>query len=145
MLTLNASSIHHRCCRFNCSWSRANLTVFAPWLCARLIQDLSCCWISSVVRDPMIFSEGWQELWLNREIHAQILMALRKPNFPRTVSKSSFASTPSAKSSRWTFFSALLSSVAFVTISAGYWDGSDNLGGPFHHSSASFTLPPRLP
>ena len=101
-------------------------------------------WRPTHVRGPMIFSEGWPEMWLNREIRVQIPMALRKPNFSRRVSKSSFASKSSAKSSRWTF-SALLLSVALVTISAGHRDGSNNHGGPFHHCSASFTLPPRLP
>ena len=127
-------------CRLSCSWSRAILTVFAPWLYAPMIQDISFCWISSVTRGPIIFAEGWRESWLSREIHTQILMAFHKLNFLSTVSKSSFASTTSTKSSRWTFFSALLLSITFVILSAGQWNGSDNHGRPFHHGSASFTL-----
>ena len=127
--------------RFSCSLSSANVVELIPWHCVLLIQNNSWAAISFVVKARLIFLEGYRKLCMNRETHAKTLMALWKPNLSRTVSKSLLPSTPPAKSSCWTFLSALLLSLGCVTISAGHLDKSANYGGPFHHSFAPVTAP----
>ena len=122
------------------------ITVFLCFLypVIMLLAQLLCIQWSTY----LVLGSWLREVCTNREIHAQILMAFRRPNLSRMLSKLSFHRKTAPEKRSFVVIvlvSALLSLVSWVTMSGGHWLGSESHCGPRNQRSVSITSLPRLP
>ena len=85
------------------------------------------------------------QCFVHCKIQAPTLNVFQRGNFSSNASNSSVLSRAPANTSHTTLASAWLSGVLSVTTSRGHYSLSASHLGPFHHSSTTSTLLPRLP
>ena len=153
-MTLNSSPIQIPSwfpCTFNCKRSSSNFWLDFACCWDRLIQNVVCFCISSVVRGPTILClRTVLMLWRNLQIQAPTRNTRHSSYFSSSASKASLFSvfsTARANNSRVCFTSSAFDSwVDVVTRSGGQSCGFANQLGPCHQRAVNLlTSPPRLP